>query len=497
MDEEKSSGFLELNLQVLLHNFLKTAKRLIWLVLLLALLVGAFMYIRTDRSYTPRYSSSAVFSVKACYTSTTDLTSSNPYLDSNAAQMLSQTFPYIIASDNTQMLLRSELGMSYVPGSVTARSTAETPLFTMTATSDNPQYAYDILMATIAVYPQAASSILGDTQIEIINQPLAPSSEPINRNTALSSAVKYMIVVFFVGVLAIFLFSLTRKTVHSAEDLRRLVNLKCFAYIPLVKLKKHSNKSKLLLAITNPRLGSAFNESIRSLRIKLQKALGAKNARVLMITSTIPNEGKTTVAINLALSLASEGKRVILIDGDLRKQSMKETLGIDQPSDGLVEILMGTSKNFHLLNVPDSTLLLLSGDNTTDKPQPLLDTPRMKQVLSLLRDKLDYIIIDTPPAGILSDAATIAKYTDATLYVVRQDMANSAQILNSIQSLSSGGVNIVGCVLNQTQAGTTRYGYGSKYSDSYGYHYGSKYSAYGTKYSHYVEPEEDAESGNL
>ena len=106
MDEEKSSGFLELNLQVLLHNFLKTAKRLIWLVLLLALLVGAFMYIRTDRSYTPRYSSSAVFSVKACYTSTTDLTSSNPYLDSNAAQMLSQTFPYIIASDNTQMLLQ-------------------------------------------------------------------------------------------------------------------------------------------------------------------------------------------------------------------------------------------------------------------------------------------------------------------------------------------------------------------------------------------------------
>lgn len=485
MNEEKNDGLFDFNPRVILHNFLTAVKHLLWIVFLLSAAAGVLRYMQINRAYSPSYSSSAVFSVRASFLSTIDIVSSSPYLDNSAALMLSQTFPYVIYSENTQMLLCAELGKPYLDGRVSAYSTADSPLFTMTATSDNPQSAYDLLLATIKVYPQAASNILGDTQIEIINLPLAPPTAPDNQNTALNSALKIAILVFIVGLCAIFLLSLTRKTVHSAENLHKLVNLKCFGYVPLVKLKKHSNKSNQTVTITNPRLGSAFNESIRTLRVKLLKALEAKNAHVLMITSTIPSEGKTTVATNLALSLASEGKRVILIDGDLRKQSLKGTIGIDQPSDGLVEILSGTSKGLHLLNVPDSTLLLLSGSETTPQPQPLLDTPRMKQILELLREKLDYIIIDTPPAGILSDAATIAKYCDATLYVVRQDLASTTQILSSIQSLSSAGVEIIGCVLNQTQAGTTRYGYGSKYS-SYGYSYGSKYSAYGKKYSRYA-----------
>ena len=164
-----------------------------------------------------------------------------------------------------------------------------------------------------------------------------------------------------------------------------------------------------------------------------------------------------------------------------------------------MEILSGDLKKFHLLNVPNSTLLLICGDETTDRPQPLLDTPKMRQLLDHLKESMDYIIIDSPPAGILSDAATTAKYADATLYVVRQDLANCTQIVNSIQSLSSNGVNIIGCILNQTQAGTTRYGYGSKYANNYGYSYGYKYSNnyyyYGKKqYSRYAEAEDTAET---
>ena len=141
--------------------------------------------------------------------------------------------------------------------------------------------------------------------------------------------------------------------------------------------------------------------------------------------------------------------------------------------------MQNSAKNFRLLQVPGSSLVLLSGDMTYDQPQALLDSPRMKQVIELLRERMDYIIIDAPPAGILSDAATMAKYTDAVLYVVRQDLAATTQILNSIQSLSSSGANLVGCVLNKTQVGTTRTGYGSKYGNSYGYgyNYGYKYAA--------------------
>ena len=189
--------------------------------------------------------------------------------------------------------------------------------------------------------------------------------------------------------------------------------------------------------------------------------------------------GKTTLCAGIAACLAAEGKRVILIDGDLRKQSLKPLFGIGAHSDGLVEVLSGKAKNFRLLPVPDSGLLLLSGDGTVAQPQRLLGSPRMGQILELLRQKLDYILIDTPPAGVLSDAAALAKYADGAIYVVRQDMANSVQIVNSVQSLS-GAVPLYGCVLNCTQAGTTRSGY--RYGYRYGYQYG--YSSY-SHYSHY------------
>ena len=479
MEEERSSSGLDINFAVILHNFINAAKRLIWIALILALAVGAFRYYRLDSSYQPVYSSSVVFSVQASYASTTDIGTRSNWLDSSAAATLSQTFPYIIRSENTKMLLELELGKSIPANSITATSTADAGLFTMTATAYSPQDAFDIMNAAITIYPQAASSILGDTQIHIINIPLEPPTTPDNANNAFSSALTFAAITFVVCVLVILLLSLTRKTVHAAEDLRKLVNLKCLAYIPAVKLKKRTTKANLTLTITNPRVSSAFNESIRNLRVRMQKILKERDAKVLLITSTLPDEGKTTVSVNLALSLASEGKRVILIDGDLRKQSLKASVGLDAPSDGLVEILSGNAKNFRLLNVPNSTLLLLSGDETTDRPQPLLDTPRLRQVLELLRSKLDYIIIDTPPAGILSDAATFAKFADATLYVVRQDLASTAQILNSIQTLAASDVELIGCVLNQTQAGTNRYGYGSKYHSGYGYKYYGSYNSKG------------------
>ena len=487
MDEHNNSGgALNFDMRVIMHNFTNALRRMVWIVLVITLLVGGFTYYRVDRSFVPQYSAEAVISVHATYSSTMDITSSSSFVDRSTAQSLSATFPYVISSEYAKMLLAKELRTDYINGTITSSATADAALFTMTVTSDNAQDAFDILYAAIKVYPQVASTILGDTQIHVINIPLDPPAEPINRNTAWTTTLKYAVPTLLIGLVCIFIISLARKTVHSAEDLRKLVNLKCLAYIPEIRMKKHSNAANLNLIITNPRTPSQFCESIRDLRMKIQKAMKKNGAQVLLVTSTLPNEGKTTVATNLALSLAAEGKKVILIDGDLRKQSLRNTLGIEGHSYGLVEILSGKAPDFHLMTVPKSHLYLLSGCETTDQPQPLLDTPNFKSMLDALRARLDYIIIDSPPAGILSDAATTAKYADATLYVVRQDLANSGQIVDSIQSLASNGINLIGCVLNHTQAGTNRYGYGSKYGSPYGYKYGGNYGYNGYHgYSHY------------
>ena len=248
-EKQPSGGFLDFNFAVILHNFANAAKRLIWIAILLSILVGAVVYVQVDKSFVPSYSVSAVFSVHASYAASTDLLSYSDFLDSNAAQMLSQTFPYIIQSENARMLLSLERGKNVVRPTITATSTADAGLFTMTVTDTDPQEAYETLKAAITIYPQAASSILGDTQINVINMPLSPPATPDNKNTALISAVEIAAIVFFFGVIAIFLLSLARKTVHSAEDLRKLVNLKCLAYIPRVKLKKHTNKFNLTLPL--------------------------------------------------------------------------------------------------------------------------------------------------------------------------------------------------------------------------------------------------------
>ena len=451
MEEQTTQG---IDLSVFLHNFRRTLQHFFWVPIVLGLLLGGVSWLRAARGYAPVYQSSAVFSVSAGFSSSTDILSHSTYLDSNAAAQLSATFPYVLQSDRMQLLLQQELGDQRAPVSLSASSVADAALFTLTATGSDPQAVYDTLLAAIEVYPAAATTILGDTQIQVIDQPVEPSAAPINANTALQTGIRRGVVGLVLGLVLVALLSLTRRTVHSAEDLHRLISLSCLSSIPAVRRGKRTRREAPSLLLTHAGTGSDFSEAMRNLSLKLQRITSKHGAKVVLITSTVPGEGKTTVASNLALALAAEGKRVILIDGDLRKQSLKPLFGIGAHSDGLVEVLSGKAKNFRLLPVPDSSLLLL-------------------------RQKLDYILIDTPPAGVLSDAAALAKYADGAIYVVRQDMANSVQIVNSVQSLS-GAVPLYGCVLNCTQAGTTRSGY--RYGYRYGYQYG--YSSY-SHYSHY------------
>lgn len=495
---EKKDGGTNLQFSLLLHNFFSLFKRLFWLCIVLALIVGFYSYRTADQSYVPRYTSTVVFSVSATFHSTTDIEDSSSYLDNFAAQVLATTFPYIIRSENAAYLLSARLGTSAIRPHLSAESTAESALFTMRATGTDPEEVYTVLMAAVDIYPQAAASVLGDTQLIVLDEPLGPPEKPDNVNDAVSYGVRRSVIGFVAGIVLIFLLSLTRKTLHSAEDVRKLVNLNCLSYVPTVKLKKRSNQTNASISILNPRIDPSFNESFRNLRVKIKRLMRSQNARILLITSTIPNEGKTTTAINLALSLASEGKRVVLIDGDLRKQTLKGALGISQKSNGLVEVLSGECKEQPIIKVPGTAMFLLCGDKTVDQTQPLLDSRQMQQLLTTLKEQMDYVIIDSPPAGVMADAATIAKHADACLYVVRQDSASTSEILNAIESISAAGGNLIGCVMNRTLAGSTRYGYGSKYTGGYSYSYGNKYASYGyhRKYSRYGYGDSAEESEN-
>ena len=213
-----------------------------------------------------------------------------------------------------------------------------------------------------------------------------------------------------------------------------------------------------------------------------------QGAQVIMVTSTNPGEGKTTVSANLALALAAQGSRTILVDADLRKPSQKALFGIDTPSQGLAELIAEKSDKITPLAVPDSELLLLSGDKSADQPQRFLSSPRMKKIFLSLREQMDYIIVDTPPCGFLSDAATLSSLVDGVVYVVRQDFVSRPAIADAMQLLAATDVRFLGCVLNNTERSTTRYGYGYRGG------YGSKYGGYGYASKYYGKQEAEASS---
>ena len=210
---------------------------------------------------------------------------------------------------------------------------------------------------------------------------------------------------------------------------------------------------------------------MRGLRIKLLRTMTEPGAQVILVTSTLPGEGKTTISANLALSLASSGLRTVLIDTDLRKQDTKAAVGVNDTRPGLPEYM--TDSNIKVASmlspVPGSSLEVIC--SMAAKRRPPMNAHKLEQLIERLRPDYDYIVLDTPPCGIISDAKFICRSADAIVYVVRHDYASRNQIVDSMQELADQKAKLTGCVLNDTPAvsHSKRYGYGQYGYGKYGY----------------------------
>ena len=196
--------------------------------------------------------------------------------------------------------------------------------------------------------------------------------------------------------------------------------------------------------------------------------------KTILISSSIPGEGKTTVALNLALAFAEIDKKVLLIDGDLRNPTLHSRLGINQKdiTYGITDVLLGKVHPVKAIVAgAEENLHLILGRKHVENASELLSSRRMREMLEELRDydDYDYIIVDTPPAAMMADASVVAAYTDAVLYVIRQDYADVRYIREGIGLLSDSDTHVLGCVLNCAEAGIGGYGYGKYGYGKYGY----------------------------
>lgn len=443
--------------------FWPALKKRWWVAVVVAVLVSALHYANAVRTYQPQYRTSSTFTVSV----SNNYGSSTKTYNNAMAKQMAKTFPYVLQSGVLSEMVANDLGYRSLPGSVSATALEETNLFTLTVTAADPQLAYDILQAVIRNYPQVAEFVVGTTNLVLLEEE-GVVTDPINAVSWQAAVKQGVMVGLLVGAAAVLLYIALNQTVRRVDDLKRLSNVKCMAVIPQVRHKKRSRASSGLL-ITQKRAPRGFVEAIYRLRAGVEKS----GAKVLLVSSALAGEGKTTMTVNLALSLAKQGNRVVLIDGDLRHPSVGQQLGVSGRAvkAGLAEYLQGKATieqiGFTVSNL--NGLVVIPGGAVVKNASELLDRPALSELIDAMRSQADYILIDSPPCCTLADSAVAGRCADGILYVVRQNYASRDRVLRGMDNVSTSGTPLVGCVLNSTAFNPLDYGYGGYYYGRYGY----------------------------
>ena len=212
----------------------------------------------------------------------------------------------------------------------------------------------------------------------------------------------------------------------------------------------------------------AYAESFRSLRSALfYMAFDGVRPRTLLITSAVPNEGKSTVAANLARTLALGGSRVVLVDGDLRRGTLHRLLGLER-GPGLAEVLR-QPEDLEKVIQRDSLLnfaFISSGSVSTDSGDLLLG-PALDQILGWLRLQFDYVLLDSSPVFAADDSTSLAPKLDGTLFVVRSRFSGARPVREALDLLRQRGARVLGVIFNQADVSARSYYY-YKYPEYYG-----------------------------
>ena len=447
-------------------RFLKIFRRLWILVVLLALLFGVKDYFSSKISYTPMYECQCLFSVGSSH-SNSDIFSGNTfYTDISTAETMVKTFPTLLSTEFMRDLIVAQLEDGYINGSISSSSIEGTNLVQLQVTSSDPQDAYDILNAVLVAYPKAAVYLVNNPSIQMRQEPTVPT-QPINRDAIQRSWRGGVVKGASLGFLCILALTLLNQTVANPKELTKIVNLPIVGKLPRVSVRKRRNSPPALI---NQDSSPALAEAMRRLRTRVRKQADQSGGKIILLTSTVPGEGKTTVSCNLALSLAAEGHRVILVDADLRKQTVLKLFAPREVGGkGLLYCLHNPQAPLTdaIRQLPESNLHYISG-GPTQKRHYTIDPNAMNRVLTQLSQEYDYVVVDTPPCGVVSDTRMLCHHANCIFYVVKIDGAHRMLISDSIASLHQQGISLDGVIVNGVvrQSGHSGYGYSKKYGHS-------------------------------
>lgn len=478
----KQKGF-ELNIV----GFLVELSKKLWILIILALIAGLIGGVAGKALSEKTYASDITFIVN------TYNEDNIPEASAISSQInMTQTFKKILESRALKMAVNSALNEKYAYGkinsSILVETVSGTNVIQMTVTTDSAEASYEIAQTVVKVYGDVVDRVYPNAKLTVCDEPIIANGSVPNRTPLIMAILSAFVVAvaFFVFELAIFI---AKDTVKSSDELSEKLEVPILGSVQYIENK---NKTAKGLLIVDRKTGFSFIETYKSIRTKIESNSAKTGNKVYLVTSACENEGKTTVSANIALSLAENNKRVLLIDADLRNPSVAKILAIPEIDVGFIDVIKGDAELEKAIKLIQSfNLYILADQKSTATPSELLSMKVTEDIINSLRTEFDYIIIDTAPASVVTDASVISGIADAAIMVVRADYAPMSRIRMSVEDIDQNGSEIVGCVFNGDASASIksskygrygrygRYGYGK-----YGYgKYGSKYG-YGGKYGY-------------
>ena len=473
------------------NSLIRDLIRNVWIIILAALIAYMGIQVYEKSIYTPSYTSSAVLVVRA------KVGSSGVYSNLASSSEMAVIFTKVFRQQSMKKLAAENLGMDTFDGTISAEVTGTTNLLNVSVKSDDPELSFRLLSSVLEVYPEISDAVFTDAVIDVISNPNMPSAPSNSRLITYRNQI--ILIVMALAAAAIVLLSLMRETVKEEKGFTDKIDSELIGTVSHEKAhlsrREKFEKKKRSMLINDAYSTLRFTEDYQKLATKLEYMHKRNDQKTFVITSVAENEGKSTVAANISIALSRRGYKVALVDLDVRKPSLHKIFDYHHEvkndfSDVLSNRIALTE--FSFFRYKKSDLIIAFNKNGLSNPQEAFNSEALENCISVLREKMDFVIIDTPPSSVSADAVSISVCADRTLLVVRTDKVAVQDINDAILAIRDAGGKLAGCILNDVYKPFTLFGQmGSDETGYYGAYYRG-YSAYRRSYTEDISEKEHA-----
>ena len=461
-----------------------------WVVALAAALSSMLAFVYITETYKPVYTSGATFVVS------TSGTTASVYSNLSTASSLAGVLSQLLNSDVLRAKIAQQTDIASFDGSISAELVPDTNILVLTVTADSPRAAFEMADAIVKNHGVITESVIGNTVLDMLRMPSVPvgASNPMGRASRIK---RVALIAAAAAIVLLAVISYMSDTVKTPAEVPEKIDAPLIASIYHERkrrtLASRFKRKKTSILITGAATSFGFVETVKKIRTKVEYRCAKTGAKAIVITSVQENEGKSTIAVNLALALAQAGKRTLLLDADFIKPAVNKIIEqkVSTNRELASHLMYSSPLKEHVFKEPVTGLFMLLNRRAHSDSGELVSSKEFAELLRKVREMFDYVIIDTPPFAVASDAESVCELADAALIVVRQGASRTSSINDVVDTINACGCDMIGCVFNNVYASVTggesvragygRYGYGYPrgYGRKHGYGYGYGYGGSG------------------